>query len=166
MYNHGMKKICYFLVLSIAFLSCGKSEPGEINVSLKFDSSVTSSIRNSIKDFIFLVGESGGTQKLIYPSGCLGCSVNSSSCPKDKICLKSNSCGFPSTAGSFDPQINFSDLAEGKSLEIVSCAMNASTQAVSSGKNVFKNTGGTKVNVTMTSGTTDCINNLPALVCP
>ncbi len=153
------------LVGLILILSCGKEKPGNIDVTLDFDASVTQMFKDAMTQFVFVIGEVGSTQKLLYPSACLGCATKTSPCPEADQCLKSTTCGFPTTASTFDPQINFSDIAQNKTMEITACALD-NASPIASGQGQVKNQTGTKLKITLSTTVDDCINNLPPSLCP
>ena len=160
-----MKRMHILLMGSLLLLSCGKKDPGQINISLELNSTVTQSIQNSIDQFVFIIGKSGSSQKLLYPSECLGCTSNTTPCPVADQCLKSTDCGFSAAAASFDPEVNFADVGEGEDMDVIACALDDSSAPVAAGLGQVSNTGGANETITMTANATICINNLPSSIC-
>lgn len=162
-----MKRMHGLLILALMMVQgCGKDKPGNIDITLNFDASVTQSIQDSVDQFVFVIGEVGSSKKLLYPSDCLGCSSDTSPCPEADQCLKSTSCGFSASDAAFDPQIDFANVAEGKNMEVTACALDNNSAPVAAGQGQVKNTAGKEADITMTSTVTSCINNLPASICP
>jgi hypothetical protein len=162
-----MKRMYGLLILVLILgLGCGKDKPGNIDISLDFDASVNQAIQDSVDQFVFVIGEVGSTKKLLYPSDCLGCSSDTSPCPEADQCLKSTNCGFSASDNTFDPQIDFANVAEGKNMEVTACALDNASSPVAAGQGQVKNTAGKEASITMTSTVTSCINNLPASICP
>lgn len=162
-----MKKMRFLVLLGlISALSCSKEKPGAIDIGLEFDGSVNQAVQDSIDQFVFIIGEVGSSQKLLYPSDCLGCATDTSPCPEADQCLKSTTCGFAATAAVFDPEIDFADVGEGETMEITACALDDASAPVAAGQGQVDNTAGEDATITMTTTVTDCINNLPANICP
>ena len=161
-----MKRIYGVLLLMLVFMqACSKDPPGEISVDLSV-STIPQNVRNSIDQFVFIIGESGSSRKLLYPSACLGCSSNASPCPVAAQCLKSTDCGFSADPATFDPQIDFEDVEEGATMQIIACGLDNSSSPVAGGDGEIENTAGESASVTMTTDTTTCVNNLPSTICP
>lgn len=156
-----MKKMLFLGFLLGLMQACGQDDPGKIKLTLNFDASVTSSIKSSVKQFVFVIGEAGSDKLLLYPSACLSCATNTSPCPVADQCLKSASCGFAATDSTFDPEINFSDVKQGDNMDVISCALDNTATPVSSGQGQVLNKAGASTTITMTSSATTCINNLP-----
>lgn len=156
-----MKKISILLVW--AFLAC-KSGPEQLNVDLTFSSGVTQSIQDSIDQFVFLIGEAGGSQKLIFPATCLGCSSNDATCPSANVCLESD-CGFAASSATFEPEIDFTQIAQGETLSIIACALDDNSVAVAGGTGTIENRGGEQASISLTTTVTSCNDELPP-VCP
>jgi hypothetical protein len=161
-----MKRMYLFsLTALLLFLSCGKEDPGQINLSLNLNSTVTQTIQDSINQFVFIIGKTGSAEKLLYPSACLGCSSNTTPCPVADQCLKSTDCGFPASAETFDPQINFADVAKGENMDVIACALDNTSTPVAAGQGQVRNEAGAEEAITMTANATICINNLPSEIC-
>jgi hypothetical protein len=161
-----MKRMNVFLLgMAMFFLSCGKEEPGKIDITLALNSTVTQGIQDSIEQFVFIIGEAGSSQKLLYPSACLGCSSDTIPCPVADQCLKSTNCGFSASAATFDPEINFADVAQGETMDVIACALDNTSAPVAAGQAQVKNNAGATKTITMTSNATICINNLPSNIC-
>ena len=162
-----MKRM-YILLLGtiLMFQSCSKAEPGKIDITLDLNSTVTQSIQDSIDQFVLIIGKAGSSKKLLYPSACLGCASDTSPCPVEDQCLESTNCGFLASAATFDPQINFADVAEGESMDVIACALDNSSAPVAAGQGQVDNSTGEAVTITMTANEIVCVNNLPSNICP
>ncbi len=156
-----MKRISLLAALPLLLLFCGKDDPGKITIDLEFDSSVNAALKSSIEEFVFIIGKSGSSKVLLYPSACLGCSTNADPCPQEDQCLKSDGCGFLASADKFDPEINFADVAEGENMTVISCALDDAATPVSSGSGTVRNKTGSSATITMSDDATACINKLP-----
>jgi hypothetical protein len=156
-----MKKISILFIL--AFLSC-KSGPEQLNVDLTFASSVTQNMQNSIDQFVFLIGEAGVSQRLIFPATCLGCSSNDATCPAANVCLESD-CGFAASSATFEPEIDFTQIGEGETLSIIACALDGNSAAVAGGSGTVVNRAGEQASISLTATVTSCNDELPP-VCP
>lgn len=159
------------------FLSTCAKDAGEINVTLDVTSSLTltDADRANIHNFIFIVSYGDpalGTDKILYPADCTGCTDCGTSC-SPRNCLKpSNQCDVFLAAGearedSFRPKISFSDFSEGSQISVIACAMKDNQTVAAGGipSGSFKNTKGTAVTITLTNPSTECNENIPA-PCP
>jgi hypothetical protein len=161
-----MKRMLVLLFLGLLLIqACSKEKPGEIAITLDFDASVNQAIQDSIEQFVFVIGEVGSTQKLLYPSDCLGCASDQFPCPESDQCLKSTSCGFSASDSVFDPQVDFENVQEGENMEVTACALDIDSVPVAAGQGQVENTAGNEETILMFSTVTDCINNLPASIC-
>lgn len=154
-----MKRIFSYLLLVLA-LSCGSSKPGNIDVTLELDAAVDDT---AVEQIIFFIGDSSSTQKLLFPSECLGTTADGTSC------LKSAGCGYDLSASTFQPEINFVDLPDGINLEIFACALDASHDLIAQGIGTVPNTSGESVAINMDNDSfIECGNSISSLpdLCP
>jgi hypothetical protein len=161
-----MKRIYGYLLIALAVMpGCAKDPSGTIGVTLSI-AAVPTNVRSSIDQFIFLIGKSGSSEKLLYPSTCLGCTSHTSPCPTNDQCLKTD-CGFSATDATFDPEIDFGDVKAGATLDIIACGLDNTSNPVTSGEDTVANTAGSSTTIHLTSSSTLCLNKFPpGGICP
>lgn len=158
-----MKRIFASLLLA-SILACSKDPPGTINIELDVDG-IAQNVQDSVNQFVFVIGEEGSNQKLLYPSTCLGCSSDQTPCPVDAQCLKTTDCGFSVDDASFDPQIDFSDVESGATLEVIACGLDDGSSIVMAGSGTVENIDGETGTITMTTVPNVCTGALPQNTC-
>ncbi|MEZ4703828.1 MAG: hypothetical protein R3A11_01285 [Bdellovibrionota bacterium] len=150
-----------FAFLGLFLLSCGQ-KPGQVDVTLSLDGTVNQS---AIIEFVFIVSNTGQSNRVLYPSECLGCTTSQSPCPSAQTCLVSTECGFTTNKKEFLPEIAFSDFAKDSSLSVTACALDSGKGVQGSGSGQVTNSSGQTLSITMNNSDTSCTTQLPT-TCP
>lgn len=145
------------------FTACSSQlPPGNVDITLTVDPAVNSATKTSIVQVVFLIGQ-GSDKKLVYPEACRGCTDGSTTCDSSKECLNFIGCGYDPDLSSFAPEVSFSEVGEGKILDIISCGLNSNQDPVVAGEGSAKNLDGKSATITLTTTVTPCTDNLPPL---
>lgn len=158
-----MKRYVRLPLALMLFTACSsQSPPGNVDITLTVDPAVSAAIKNSIVQIVFLIGQ-GSDKKLVYPEACRGCTDGADSCDASKECLNFIGCGYDPDLSTFAPEVSFSDVGEGKTMDIISCGLNSNQHPVIAGEGAAKNLDGKSSTITLTTTVTPCTVNLPPL---